>query len=307
MVERRCLNWYVRVVGGQLLEVMYRRWVAHWHPEHFVCAGCHRPLNTGSFVLHQNAPYHAECYGRFVAPHCAYCGRALIGEYAMDHWGTPYCKAHERDYPRCAYCGRLVSPQQQEQGAETVRCPICRQHAVETIEDARPLYAHVVQWAGNQGIKYNNLPLRLELCDRTRVAQLLHGRSGGHPLGVTTSTTSTQNGRVVSTQVTGVAILAGLPPTLFQGVTMHELGHVWLIAHGVQGLPEWAEEGFCELLAYRFYQSLQTPEGGYHALSLEQNPSPIYGEGFRRVLALSEKYGFARILTTLDTTKRLPL
>ena len=121
-----------------------------------------------------------------------------------------------------------------------------------------------------------------------------------------TITTYTQNGPIVRTEVSGVAILQGLPATLFQGVTMHELGHVWLIAHGIQGLPPWGEEGFCELLAYRYYQHLNTPESRYHVSSTEKNHDPVYGDGFRRVRTLADRHGFPRLLAALNTTKQLP-
>jgi phage FluMu protein Com len=309
-----------------------------WHPEHFVCKGCGRPIRGQSFSVHDGAPYHAECYDQFVAPRCAHCGKPLIGKYIVhdgasyhtecysqfvaprcaycgkplvsgwvtDHWGTQYCPEHQQQYPHCEYCGRLVSPQQQEHGAEVVRCPTCRSSAVETIEEARPLYERVKRWANSQGLTYSNLPLGLELCDRAKLAQLLRERGGSHSLGVTMGNTYTQDGHVIRTEVSGVAILHGLPATLFQGVTMHELGHVWLIVHRIQNLPAWAEEGFCEVLAYRYYQYLNTPEAHYHASSTEKNPDPIYGDGFRRVRALVDKHGFAHLLTTLDTTKQLP-
>ncbi|HCI80463.1 MAG TPA: hypothetical protein DHW02_12325, partial [Ktedonobacter sp.] len=47
------------------------------------------------------------------------------------------------------------------------------------------------------------------------------------------------NGRVISTSVSGVAVLVGLPELLFRGVVVHELGHVWLVVQGVQHLPSW--------------------------------------------------------------------
>ena len=294
----------VSPIGGEYLQALG----AVWHPEHFVCKGCGRPLGSGvnSFLLHDGAPYHTECYSRLVAPHCAYCGKPLMGRWVADDWGTKFCEEHQQQYPLCEYCGRLIPPQQQERRSEVVRCLICRSDAIETQEEAQPLFRRVIHWAGSQGLTYNKLSLGLELYDRAKLTQLSRKRGGSHSLGITMSTMSTENGRIVSTEVSGIAVLQGLPATLFQGVTMHELGHVWLIVHGVRGLPTWGEEGFCELLAHRYYQHLNTPEARYRASSIETNPDPAYGDGFRRLHALADKYGFPRLLNIVDTTKQLP-
>jgi hypothetical protein len=281
-----------------------------WHPEHFVCAACGRPIADTSFNLHQGAPYHAACYANQVAPRCAYCARPLLGEYSIDSWGTTYCKQHQQEYAHCAYCGRLVPPGQQEQPSssysEPVRCPICRASAIETVAEAKPFFTSVKQWVGSQGLVYNSLPLSLEICDRARLRALLQGRSQVHSLGATVSSTYTQNGRVLRTEVGGVAVLRGLPATLFQGVTVHELGHVWLIVHSILNLPSWSEEGFCELLSHRLYTHMDTPESRHHALAIEQNRDPIYGTGFQRVRARADALGFARFLDSLRTMKALP-
>ncbi|HEU5230047.1 MAG TPA: protein DA1 [Ktedonobacteraceae bacterium] len=281
---------------------------ATWHPEHFVCAGCGRPLDSASFMLHQNAPYHSECYANLIAPHCAYCKQPLVSEYLVDHWGTRYCKRHQHEYPACDFCARLIPPGEQEQGrnVERSRCPTCRASAIETAEEAKPVFSRLIRWASNQGLTYHNLRLGLELCGRTRLAELLRERTSTHALGATVSSMYRENGRVVRREVTGVAVLQGLPSTLFQGVTVHELGHVWLVVHGVEKLPSWAEEGFCELLSYRYYVELNTPESLYHASCIARNPDPIYGEGFRRVRDLAASTGFPQLLEILRTTKRMP-
>jgi len=285
---------------------------ATWHPEHFLCAACHKPIDNTRFNLHEGAPYHPECFGQRIAPRCDYCGKPLVKEYLIDHWGTTFCKEHQGKFPACSFCGRLVSTQQQEQGTKgsaNVRCPICRASAIETSEQARPIFSHLIKWVNAQGLLYHNLHLSLELVDRPRLAHLLKGRAGTagtDSLGVTMSTTHTLNGRIVNTEVNGVAVLEGLPSTLFQGVTIHELGHVWLIVHDIQGLPSWAEEGFCELLSYRYYTQLNTEESRYHAKGIETNPHLAYGEGFRRVRALADGMGFQRFVEKLRTTKRLP-
>src|SRR5205085_12660892 len=164
----------------------------------------------------------------------------------------------------------------------------------------------LIQWVNSQGLMYNNLHLSLEFVDRPKLATLLQSHAEPHSLGVTLSTTHTLNGQVVQTQVDGIAVLRGLPPTLFQGVTIHELGHVWLVVQGIKSLPLWAEEGFCELLSYRFYSELATDESRYRAQGIENNPDRVYGDGFRRVRALADAMGFKRFVETLRTTKQLP-
>jgi hypothetical protein len=81
---------------------------------------------------------------------------------------------------------------------------------------------------------------------------------------------------------------------------------VWLIVHDIKSLPLWAEEGFCDLLAHRYYTHLNTDESRYHAKGIETNPNPIYGDGFRRVRAIADAMGFQRFVEALQRTKRLP-
>jgi len=296
-------------ISGQSIQALG----ATWHPQPFLCARCSKPLTDTRFQVHEGKPYHPECYQNHVAPRCSYCGKPLMGEYLRDYWGNLYCKEHENQYPKCSYCGRLVPPQQQESGTkhrEDVRCPVCRASAVESSSQAQAIFSRLKEWANRQGLANNNLNIQIELCDRARLTKLMRenggGRIGTDTLGITLSSTLTQNGQEVRTDVTGIAVLQGLPSTLFQGVTLHELGHAWLIMQGIKGMPDWAVEGFCELLAYRFYIELNTPESRYHAASIEKNPDKIYGEGFRRVRKIVDTIGLATFVELLRTTKRLP-
>jgi hypothetical protein len=281
---------------------------ATWHPEHFVCAACQRPISGGSFNLHEGRPYHPACFAQSVAPRCAFCGEPLVGEFLVDQWGTKYCKKHQGRYPACAYCGRLVPPQMQESPGvhDAVRCPLCRKSAIEVKDEAQPIFKRLIQWVGSQGLRYNNLHLSLELCDRAMLAHYLQGKPDHRTLGATLRSTYSKNGRVVRTEVEGVAILQGLPEVRFEGVVIHELGHVWLVVHDIHGLPSWAEEGFCELLAYRYYSQILTHEHQYYAQGILNNPDPVYGEGFRRVRAIADRMGFQHFIEQLRLTKRLP-
>jgi hypothetical protein len=311
-----------------------------WHRDHFLCAGCGKPLSGGKFQVAQGKAYHPACYLAFqaprctccgqpiagqytesegkayhpecfrehVVPRCIYCQRPLLGKYMVDAWGDKYCPEHETQYPRCSCCSRLVPPRQQTRGWEDygiVRCAVCRATAIEVVEQAQPLFQQCKQWISRQGFTFNKLPLRLELRERGILLNMLGDRAINHPLGVTLSSTM-QYGQQRSSRIDGVAVLQGMPATLFAGVVLHELGHVWLTVHGIEHLPPWAEEGFCELLSYRYYSDLNTPEALVRASSLEKGSDPIYGDGFRAVRVLSDRLGFAHLVEVLLTTKRLP-
>jgi hypothetical protein len=284
---------------------------ATWHPDHFLCAYCGKPIREPSFNVQDGRAYHPTCFREQVLPRCAYCDKPLVGEYLRDYWGNGFHREHEQQYPHCAYCGRLVPPQQQELGyqrrAGTIRCPVCRSTAVETREEAQPLFRQAIQWTGQQGLRYNNLSLQLEIVDRAKLDRYLNesGVTEPHSLGITMSETHIINGRITSTHVNGVAVLTGLPELLFRGVVIHELGHVWLVVQEVQRLPSWQEEGFCELLSYRFYSEMHTREAQYRAENIERNPNAVYGGGFRRMHEYVNKRGFPALLYELQQTKRL--
>lgn len=323
------LGQYIRALG------------ATWHPDHFRCAGCGQPIAEKEFQVAQGRPYHPACYldqqasrcaycGQPVAgspvqfdekayhsscfydhvvPRCIYCQQPLLGKYLVDVWGGKYCPHHQTQYPRCSFCGRLIPQEQQTAGWRAYgseRCRVCRLDAIDAIEQALPLFQQCKRWIAGQGFRFHQLPLRLELHDRAALLDMLHGRAVNHPLGVTLSSRRIQGGRAYSSSIEGVAVLQGMPAMLFAGVVLHELGHVWLTVHGIESLPPWGEEGFCQLISFTYYTDLETPEARLHASSLESERDPVYGEGFRRVRALAGGAGLKHIVEVLQTTRRLP-
>jgi hypothetical protein len=91
-------------------------------------------------------------------------------------------------------------------------------------------------------------------------------------------------------------IRKGLPAILFMGSVAHELAHVYTALRRWR-LHPWAEEGLGELLAYRFFHDLGTPEALFLARRMEENPDPLYGDGFRRMRRLiGEGEGLRRFL-----------
>ncbi len=302
-----CANCKQPILEGSYVTALGKT----WHREHFLCAACGLPILENSFNVHEGKPYHPACYVERFVPKCAYCGQPLVGEYLIDFWGNKFHKIHQTEFPRCIHCGRLVPLQQQESGLKpgaVIRCPVCRAEAIETSNEAQPIFRQLIQWVGQQGLRYNSLPITLELVDRPKLAEYLHVPMSVEPreLGVTMSTTYLEDGRAVRTEIKRVLVLQGMPSVLFQGVTIHELGHVWLTVQGIEKLPLWAEEGFCELLSQRYLSEIKTEEGRFYRERIEKNTDAIYGDGFRRVKAVVDRIGFQRFIQVLQTTKQMP-
>lgn len=289
-----------RTITGSYITAMG----AAWHAEHFVCAECRRPIET-DFIVHDGRPYHMVCHVQHVAPRCAYCNRPLTGHYLTDGWGTNYCATHILEYPACHFCGRLVPPSAHFGQPDFVSCHICWASAVLELAQAQPIFTFVVHWLTAHGLTLKGASLQLELMSRQQILALLSVHDTTSPLGV--ARISYHHRRLqLTASVEGIAIARGIPSTLFQGVSAHELGHAWLALNGVHDLPLWAEEGFCELLAYRCLSDLASSQSRYHARCIEQKNDPIYGVGFRRVRSLSDRIGFDRLVETLRLSRQLP-
>ncbi|MGB1253582.1 MAG: protein DA1, partial [Candidatus Promineifilaceae bacterium] len=208
------------------------------------------------FYKHEGRSYHADCYERHIAKRCTHCNKALMGRYQFNHWGDHFCVEHTKQYPPCSYCGRLVphiSRRSRRRSVEDVRCDICASTAIESAPQAKHLMPQLIAWVEAQGLIFRKKTFRLEVLDR---AEFLSRDGHRDPLGLTTTTRYMRNKRLDRIEVNSVAILQGLPHALFEGVCVHELGHVWMAQHKIVGLPKVEEEGVCELLSHRHYLSI---------------------------------------------------
>jgi len=194
---------------------------------------------------------------------------------------------------------------------EDIRCDTCAATAIENVQQAKLHIPKLVDWVEAQGVSFRHKTFRFEVLDRAD----FNAREGGRrdPLGLTISTRYLRNQRVDHAKVESVAILQGLPLTLFAGVCVHELGHVWLVQHNIVNLALVDEEGFCELLAYRRYTGapdeveINRNAALFYAHAIAENSNPVYGDGFRKLQRLEERVGFAQIIKALLRKKKLPL
>ncbi len=247
---------------------------------------------------------------------CAVCGKLmLVGRFNMDLWGNAYCEKHRHELPFCKVCGRIVCKRLTNGGVTytdgRIVCNICRQTAVDTGEQAKPIVKGVARWLSDRGIRFNGLVLNVNLEAAHELER--HGAERSSPtgpwqgqrLGYIVKATAFHNGKR-QRKIKGITVLSGMTQELFEGTVVHELGHAWLYLAHVDGLEPWAEEGFCNLLSYILHKERQTEEACHWVKALEMNPDPIYGEGFRRVRAIFKKHGFGKALNYTYRHKRFP-
>ena len=100
-----------------------------WHPEHFLCAGCGRPLNVAEFQIVEGKPYHNACYLAYQAPRCAYCDQPISGSY-QKYAGRSYHSTCYREHvePRCAYCNQPISGTYQKYAGRSYHSACYREH-----------------------------------------------------------------------------------------------------------------------------------------------------------------------------------
>ena len=130
-----------------------------YHPDHFVCVTCEKPLGTSSFYETDGQPNCEQCYNNIYCPMCGFCGKAITDRCvtAMNKkWhvscfvcnsccnpfqngafyeknGMPYCNnCFQGTFAtRCAGCnqvatGKIINALNQQWHSQCFACAYCR-------------------------------------------------------------------------------------------------------------------------------------------------------------------------------------
>ncbi len=313
-----------------------------WHPDCFVCARCGRSFGAQAFHVKDGRPYHADCYkeafglrcaacGAFIEERyviqdslpyhpqchrdrfgmrCAVCGEYIESQYIRDFWGDTYCVRHQTEYSVCYVCQRPVCRRLTGGGVRyndgRVLCRPCRDQAVDDPAQAQQILHQVQERMAHYGLDTRAVNVPLAMVALSKLVQDKDDPAQARLRGQTQTQIQTQNGQEVERHIEVVYTLGGLPPEYLESVLAHELGHVWLFMQYVEGLPQDLEEGLCNLFAYLLHQEKSSPEARHCIHLLEENPDPLYGEGFRRVRAIYERRGLPALLRGVMQHRRWP-
>jgi hypothetical protein len=220
---------------------------------------------------------------------CVVCGRRCGRVRYTSSSGDVWCADHA-DVPNCPFC---AAPAFGPVGS------LCRQCSADTVRTTGELNAalrRVGTHMASRGFVVEN-PAQIVLRERAE----LEGRGllgSPHTLGSTRSTYD-HTGQVVGRIV--IAVVAGLPAAQCEAVIAHEFGHALLVgSHGDDSLPREVNEGFCEALAARYLAGRPAHRDVRLALRhIQNNPDPVYGDGYRLLAPAFERWGETRVLAAL--------
>lgn len=279
---------------GKTISGAYVTALGHaWHAEHFVCGLCGKPINEPEFLIDKGKAHHRRCAEDRLLPCCALCSQSIYDGYLVDAWGRHYCERHEGGAVPCGGCGAPV-------GSGEAWCAKCGGQVVRNETELSGLYREVARWGERLGLGGVDREIQLSFASRRELARALGGGDGSR-FGITKTRTYTSffGKRSGPIEIEGIAVLDGIPAPLCCGVLAHEMGHVWFALCGISGAPRLLEEGFCEYLAHRYYGEHAVSCREHYRKGIEQNPDPVYGEGFRRVSRQIGGMGISRFLMAI--------
>jgi Protein DA1 len=233
---------------------------------------------------------------------CVACGNRRPGQYQISLWGEATCATHAA-VGDCLLCGRQRISRAETGWANftsrTWRCPTCVRNGIQTQDNAR---RHIpLVWA-----QMANLGIQLRRRVRVRVVDPDSLRPDGTD-GILFGVTHHQLWSTGDVDVVGIQVAAGLPPAYFGATLAHEIGHAWLGERGAVQLDAPIAEGVCELFAAAWLKKQRTRMADALRRQMATNPSPVYGDGYRRARAAVARHGIHTVLDHVVTRRFLPI
>lgn len=218
---------------------------------------------------------------------CPVCRQAMTAQRGVALTGEQFCDRHLGETP-CALCAMPAD-------APGLAVPLCRRCAATSIRNQAdvgrelPSVKHQLAALGIRTVS----PVRVQLAS----PEVLRGIAGDHALGATVSR---------GTNVVDLFVLKDLPLLKFGTVVAHEVMHTYMTQNGFGQVPSLVAEGLCQLLAYAWIIRQDGMLAAAERRRIEDNPDPIYGEGFRQAHEAVKRAGVRHTLATVKEQHRLP-
>lgn len=217
---------------------------------------------------------------------CAICNNIIIGSYYTNEWGQAVCSSHS-PVASCSSCNRFVKPTDRHLPDERWICAACQPSIVSQPWHIEWVDKKVRQILAAKGAVIPAAQIRMippaEMARLNGTNQINLFQPG------LTYTQQTFN-PLSSTQQHTIYVFDNLPKVQFAGILAHEMLHAWQNERRIS-LPAHLCEGFCNVGSYVVYQAIGNDLALHFIKRLEQDPNPVYGEGFRKVAAVYRRKG----------------
>lgn len=236
---------------------------------------------------------------------CSICGQEIHGQYYYDYWKNTFCMHHyqQGEVVTCSSCSAMVHK-------DTVLnlpdgrslCSSCQAQVISQPEQVDKLKRIVVRKLVDEGVRYKDKYLEsvpVKIVDVQELARLRNQAPNVNNKGITVTQgiTSIIGSLVGCSPILShkVYILNNLIKIEFAGTLAHELLHVWQNENQIKLAPPQCE-GLCNLGSWLIYTTMTASRAPYFVKALMESPDPIYGDGFRYVHGVYEKYGWEGVL-----------
>ena len=225
---------------------------------------------------------------------CTICLSPLNNKYLVDAWNNTFHTHHEKEGVFCHSCSRIISKGITQGGflysdGRHV-CSLCQATVVEDDSTIQKSYKSVIMQLKQAGIKQIPNDIPIILINLIELNKKVGNKTHGNLKGFTQS-----NNHNYLNNTFKIFILFGLPQIEFEATLAHELLHVWIEKNNFHSKLK-IIEGFCNLGSMLIYDNDNTHFSKIHLNAMENDPNPIYGEGYRQVKSKYDKLGWEKLI-----------
>ena len=227
--------------------------------------------------------------------YCDICNEVIVSEYYIDAWGNKFHSAHKEKGSFCNTCSRIISKGLTGGGFEfndgRHMCKLCSASMINSEHLKIESINNVMSILKEIDISIDDQFLSINLVDRESLQNATFSISS-HSKKTIKGYTYYNNHKYV------INILWGLNRLEFEAILAHELLHVWVDYNNIK-LNKSKLEGFCNLGSTLVYDSYDLELSRVLKKSIEDNPDPVYGKGYKYMNSLLEIYGWDKLISML--------
>ena len=233
---------------------------------------------------------------------CCICNSDIVGQYYQDYWGNKICHSHmlNNEVTFCASCGAFVQSNNHTGDGRSL-CSNCLYTVVSEVEQVNKLKEFVLLRFMEIGVLFDDRYLEsveIDIVSPYKMAEITHQGFNLSNKGITISSSFNFLGAkylgIKNKYKHHIYILSYLPKIEFTATLAHEILHIWQIENGLQ-YPPIKCEGLCNIGSYLIYEKMSAQKASFYKKNLKESPDQIYGDGFRLIYEIYEKYGFEEL------------